>query len=299
MKQLISNIFTTVLDNHAPTKIVQNRKNHAPYLSDDLKQEMISRNDLKQQSILSNDPEILLKYKILRNRIKSKLKKEKDDYYTKKLLESKNDIKQLWKTSYQILGQSQDLSPKQLIYKDHYISSPQLMAEVFNEMFINKVQKVNANITPDVSIHSVQRLTDWLSQRESPVPSFNLQPITLVNLRMYLKKLKGGRSCGVDDIDSFSLKLAAPLLEDVLLHLVNLAITEGCFANCWKIQLVHPYYKKGDRCIGENYRPVSNIPEISKLVEYAVLEQILKHFQENNLLHPNHHGFLPSRIEAH
>ena len=40
---------------------------------------------------------------------------------------------------------------------------------------------------------------------------------------------------------------------------------------------------------------MSNIPEISKLVEYAVLEQILKHFQENNLLHPNHHGFLPSR----
>ena len=82
---------------------------------------------------------------------------------------------------------------KELIYKDHYISSPQLMAEVFNEMFINKVQKVKANITSDVSIHSVQRLTDWLSQRESSVPSFNLQPITLVNLRMYLKKLKGGQ----------------------------------------------------------------------------------------------------------
>lgn len=125
---------------------------------------MISRNDLKQQSILSNDPEILLKYKILRNRIKSKLKKEKDDYYTKRLLESNNDIKQLWKTSYHILGQSQDLSPKQLIYKDHYISSPQLMAEGFNEMFINRIQKVKANITSDISIHSVQRLTDWLSR---------------------------------------------------------------------------------------------------------------------------------------
>ena len=46
---------------------------------------------------------------------------------------------------------------------------------------------------------------------------------------------------------------------------------------------------------GENYRPVSNIPEVSKLVEYAILEQLLKHFQENKLLHPNHHGFLPSR----
>ena len=36
--------------------------------------------------------------------------------------------------------------------------------------------------------------------------------------------MKGGRSCGVDKIDSFSLKLAAPLIEDAIMHLVNLSI---------------------------------------------------------------------------
>ena len=67
------------------------------------------------------------------------------------------------------------------------------------------------------------------------------------------------------------------------------------FPQGWKTQLIHPYHKKGDKCTGENYRPVSHIVEISKATEYAVLEQLLEHFQVNGLFHPNHHGFLPNR----
>ena len=63
----------------------------------------------------------------------------------------------------------------------------------------------------------------------------------------------------------------------------------------WKTQLIHPLHKKADKILGENYRPVSHIVEISKLSEYAVLEQIMQHFEENDLFHHNHHGFLPNR----
>ena len=48
----------------------------------------------------------------------------------------------------------------------------------------------------------------------------------------------------------------------------------------------------------ENFRPVSHIVEVSKLVEYAVLEQTYKHFDENSLFHPNHHGSLPGHNTA-
>ena len=68
--------------------------------------------------------------------------------------------------------------------------------------------------------------------------------------------------------------------------------------NEWKTQLIHPNYKKGDRILCENYRPVSHIIEISKLVEYTVLEQVLKHFDENDLFHANHNGSLPNHSTA-
>ena len=43
---------------------------------------------------------------------------------------------------------------------------------------------------------------------------------------------------------------------------------------------------------------MSHIVEISKLTEYAVQDQVLSHFEDNNLFHSNHHGFLPSRSTA-
>ena len=38
---------------------------------------------------------------------------------------------------------------------------------------------------------------------------------------------------------------------------------------------------------------MSNIPELSKIFEYAIFDQLIEHFLNNNLFHPNHHGFLP------
>ena len=90
-----SKIFSSVLNNHAPLKIFQNRKNYAPYLSDTIKKEMSLRNEFKQQSLHSNDPGILVEYKILRNRIRAKLRKEKSEYYSKKLADIGNNSKQL------------------------------------------------------------------------------------------------------------------------------------------------------------------------------------------------------------
>ena len=188
-------------------------------------------------------------------------------------------MKQIWKTSYQILGQNKDGSPKQIICNGSLISSPTLLAEAFNYIFVAKVAKVKADILDDVNTAPSERLKQWLDKREHPIPIFELRSVNKSDLRRYIKKLKGGRSSGFDDVDSFSLKLASHLIEDVLLHLVNLAITDSCYADSWKIQLIHPYYKKGDKCVGETFRPVSNIPEFSKIAEFAVLEQLLHHFE--------------------
>ena len=137
-------------------------------------------------------------------------------------------------------------------------------------------------------------LSSWIQGRDLPIEEFDLKEVTLPTLRKYLKKLKGNRSSGIDQIDSFSLKLASPQIELVLLHLVNLSIKNKTFPQVWKTQLIHPFFKKGDRTVGGNYRPVSHIVEISKLAEYAVFDQILHHFLSHSLLHPNHHGFVPN-----
>ena len=96
----------------------------------------------------------------------------------------------------------------------------------------------------------------------------------------------------MDFIDSFSLKTAAPLIKYEILHLVNLSITSSKFAQIWKHQLVLPLHKKKDKLDGNNYRPVSHIIEVSKIVEYAVFDQVYSHCEDNNIFHKNQHGFI-------
>ena len=112
------------------------------------------------------------------------------------------------------------------------------------------------------------------------------------------KHIKGKKGHGMDFIDSYSLKLAFPHIENVLLHLVNQSILQGKFAESWKVQLVFPLHKKSDKLVGTNYRPVSHIIEVSKIVEYVIHGQVFEHFIRNNIFHKNHHGNITNHSTA-
>ena len=116
--------------------------------------------------------------------------------------------------------------------------------------------------------------------------------------RKIIKKMKPKRVHGVDWIDSYSLKIASPLLEDALIHMINLSISGSKFSSRWKPQLILPLHKKNERDIVGNYRPVSHLVQVGKMVEYAVYFQMVEHFVTNNLFHPNHHGSLANHSTA-
>ena len=87
--QEFSKIFSRILDNHAPIKIFQTRRNYLPWLSEDMKASMKKRNEIKEDSIVCDDPDTLRTYKKLRNQIKTKIKSEKPNYYKKKVFRNR------------------------------------------------------------------------------------------------------------------------------------------------------------------------------------------------------------------
>ena len=169
---------------------------------------------------------------------------------------------------------------------------------MFNEYFNSKVEKLREKTDQPPVVPPVERLRRWLSQRSSPPPAFQLKEINVEQFRRILKKIKPKRTHGVDWIDSFSLKIAGPFIEESLIHLINLSIKESKFSRRWKPQLIFPHHKKKDKDLIENYRPVSHLVQVGKLVEYAVFFQIVEHFVENNLFHPNHHGSIADHSTA-
>ena len=285
------NTFKAILDKHAPVKTFQIRKHYLPYLSDETKLLMEERDVLKQEATYYQDSVLLSEYKKKRNAVKESVEADRKKYLTTEF--ENEDSANVWKAAYKILGQNDNKAPTQIIDGDEMIHAPAKMANAFNKIFLQKVEKIrDKTVHTETKINPVTRLKSWLNQRQNPPELFELKPLTKSQLRKVILKMKGGRCHGVDDIDSYSLKVSYPLIEDAMLHLVNLSITQQTFAKAWKVQLVMPLHKKSDKMIGSNYRPVAHIVEVGKIVEYAIHKQVYDHFENQELFHPNHHGFL-------
>ena len=75
--------------------------------------------------------------------------------------------------------------------------------------------------------------------------------------------------------------------------IINTSITTGKFPAAWKYALVVPLYKKGDPNCVSNYRPISLLPIISKILEKILANQLTHYVESNKLLSDSQHGFRP------
>ena len=166
----------------------------------------------------------------MRNDIKNDLYKDREEYYQTKFYNSEVSTASIWATVNDLLGTSSNSyssAPSMICYQGQVYTKPKSIYNALNQIFINKVKNLRNNTANFVHGAASERLRSWLRRRETDISNFVLQPICIQKLRKILKKLKGNRSCGNDFIDGFSIKMAAPIIEDILLHIVNLSINES------------------------------------------------------------------------
>ena len=75
--------------------------------------------------------------------------------------------------------------------------------------------------------------------------------------------------------------------------LFNKSLHERVFPDQWKIAYVIPLFKSGDKSLPSNYRPVSLLSCVSKLLEKIVFKNIFNHLHGNKLLYKYQSGFIP------
>ena len=242
--------------------------------------------------------DLLEEFKLKAKEVKKAVARDKKEGQERELGDQAS-ISQAWNSARKILGMKKTLAPTAIKDKDGVlVTNPSELSKMFNSYFLEKVKILRSQTDAPPKIDPVRRLQHWLERTGKVPPPFSLKPINRQKLRKLIKRMKGGRSSGVDRIDSYSLKLAAPLIEEALEHLINLSITSGTFSSFWKPQLIFPQHKKSAKDVIENYRPVSHLVEVGKLVEYEVYDQVSQHFISHNLFHSNHHGGLPNHSTA-
>ena len=123
--------------------------------------------------------------------------------------------------------------------------------------------------------------------------SFELSPVRTRFVFDQLCSLKDGKSTGLDGISVRFLKDGAELLAGPLCHVVNMSITSGVVPSLMKDARVTPLFKKGSRLDTGNYRPVSILNVLSKILERAVHGQFVSYLTRRGILTESQSGFRP------
>ena len=122
---------------------------------------------------------------------------------------------------------------------------------------------------------------------------FRVAGTTLAGLREEMFSMKRSGACGSDGICIRILILCFDAIGPVLLHIINTCLTSCDFPETWKHSLVYPIFKSGDPSIISNYRPISLVPTMAKIVERVVQRQLFTYMSHNHLLSSSQHGFRP------
>ena len=155
-----------------------------------------------------------------------------------------------------------------------------------NEFCISKVQTIVAglsNIPPDLS--GCKKVMNGRNI------SLSLRFVTVAKVRKLLSSLKNKTSTSVDQLDNYSVKLAADIIAGPLHHVITLSIMQQKFPTGWKYTKIVPLHKKKSVLKRENYRPVAILSPLSKILEKVVYEHIYSYFERNKLFHSFLHGY--------
>ena len=123
---------------------------------------------------------------------------------------------------------------------------------------------------------------------------FRPQPVDINTLLLTIKSLKTTNSFRSDGIPFRFLIDSLPVTIYYILIIVNTSIVTDVHPDLWKHPYVSPVFKSGDAENIGNYRPISLLPILSKILEKIVANQLTDFLENNKLLAENQHGFRPN-----
>ncbi len=111
-----------------------------------------------------------------------------------------------------------------------------------------------------------------------------------------LQSLSPQKAAGSDKLHPKILRALAPFIAESLTELSNLSLLTTEVPEHWRSAIICPIFKKGDREVTGNYRPVSLTSIVCKVMKSAMKETIMSHLLWTAVLADAQHGFVPRRV---
>ena len=134
-------------------------------------------------------------------------------------------------------------------------------------------------------MYGPEHIQDFYAKLGVTPNSFSFNPVSVEKIGDMLKVHNSSKATGPDNISARFLKDAADLIAPFIAHIINLSLEQGTVPDDMKHSKVIPLFKKGDRSDPGNYRPVSILSVVSKVLEKVVHEQLYRYAVDAKLLY--------------
>ncbi len=284
--ELYQTTVSQVLDKHAPVETIERTcRPRQPWYNSEIHDARRLRRKYERKwrkSKLDVDRQLYVDQRELVNNMTDKAKQ---DYYKNEL--DGADSKSVFKTVNKLLNKNKKVLPVHSNASD--------LANEFGSFFANKVAKIYDGIESDLGTYVV---SDCVHVDDSSILCHNLVNFDLVSeddIMKYVMKTPA-KSCLLDPIPTWYLKQNATLFVPVLTDIVNFSLSTGKFPDQLKHAIISPVIKKQNLDANElkNFRPVSNIPYLSKIIERHAVDNISSYLSVNNLGEPLQSAYKPA-----
>ena len=219
-------------------------------------------------------------YNIFRDSLKAyqnTVKAAKADFYAKLINKNAHRPKVLFNTINSIINPPSTISS---------LPATTETCEMFLNFFIDKIDIIKSHISPSTSDPALcQSVINRLQQ---------FQPVSSSQLSDVVSHMKPS-SCHSDILPSHLFKEVFAAICPFVLSTINSSLANGVVPSGFKHAIVQPLLKKPslDPIDLKNYRPISKLPFLSKILEKVVLSQVSSYLNTSNILDKFQSGFRP------
>lgn len=276
--QQFKQTFLEVSDLHAPIKTMRMKTRYCPWINNNIIEMMYKRDRLHGLACKNKCPNAWSEYTKCRNSVTSMIKSEKRKYFDFELCKNANNPKQFWKKINMLTGQ-----------KNKNNAANDISAQDFNDFFANighSVINQNANANAN---------SDSLKWRNPPcIHSFKFSECSVDDVSKFIKQLGSDTSNDILNFDAKLLYLSSDIICPFIVKILNTSLFNGKLPNEWKFSRVTPIYKgKGNKTDKNNYRPISVISHIGKVIEKVVQKQFMHYLLSNELIAIDQSAYRP------
>ena len=277
--ELYNRELSRILDVHAPEIEFSVNPDQSKWVNTDCqiarrKRRKAERDDNRLQSEESRSA-----YKKASKHAEAVINTTRNAYYSGRLKSSEGNKKD----TYKIVNQIMDRDLTRSMIPNH--KSDDVICEDMKDFFVQKVEKICSDLS-DINMTNDSYQDMCPDFQGEPWSKFT--PVDEVEFREIISDLNK-KECEEDPIPLKLLLQCIDEIKPIMMFIVNDSLSTGVFPSILKNALVRPVIKdeNGDVNSYKNYRPISNLPFLSKVIEKCVQRQLERHLKFFNL-HAEH-----------